>query len=315
MVQGDLSRSEAIVTSATREMMESFSALGDLTAQQLQEIELAVGLLLAVGGKAESTAGGAKFERFVEEANDTLTSLTELVAVFSKENIRVVYLIEDLIEELNAVFGLLGAIDGIADDTSLLAINAALEAARAGDVGRGFGVVSAEVRKLSSGAKALNIEITEHVGRARDLVESVAEATSWMSKRDLGLERCVEFEKDIRAVLERLTQLNDTTEQLLGRLTSLGRDLEAHVSDAIRSLQFEDMVTQISRAARERLALIGRAFGEALEAARAEPGGRSGSEIVQDLAEALEERLAHLEEDCRMPALQGDIAEGEAVLF
>ena len=78
---------------------------------------------------------------------------------------------------------IVGIIDTIAFQTNILALNAAVEAARAGDHGRGFGVVATEVRALSvrcaesaKDIKALVGEVSTHVDESVEAVDGVAEA-------------------------------------------------------------------------------------------------------------------------------------------
>ena len=314
--RADVDRVNGIIRSATGEMMASFSALGDLTAAQRGEMESALNLVRSLSGGtptggAEGTASDG-LHGFIEEAHRTLSSLTDLIANFSKENIKVAYTVEDLVRELGTVFDLVGEVDIIADDTSLLAINAALEAARAGDSGRGFGVVSAEVRKLSNDTKRLNERISKHVGDANTLVEQVQRAVLWMSERDLGLERTVAFGAEVRSLLERVGTLNDETENLLRKLTNLSSELDQNVSDAMRALQFEDMATQINRAALERLGGVIKGLQDAIEAA--DPN-LAPDQLALAIAETFEAGLQQVDSDHHMPATQDDIGAGDAFLF
>jgi methyl-accepting chemotaxis protein len=90
--------------------------------------------------------------------------------------------IDELARKSTEINGILETITGIADQTNLLALNAAIEAARAGEHGRGFAVVADEVRKLAekSGESATTIaelveEIQQEIDRVVELVQQAAE--------------------------------------------------------------------------------------------------------------------------------------------
>lgn len=71
------------------------------------------------------------------------------------------------------ITNILGAINEIAAETKMLGLNAAIEAARAGDAGRGFGVVADEIRKLSDGVKATVVNIKELIEKIKAQLEKV----------------------------------------------------------------------------------------------------------------------------------------------
>lgn len=310
---GGIERSMALVRGATSELMSVFSTLEELTNEQRGETERAMDLLAQVSAGPEAGHGddhAEGFHRFIEYAHETLKNLTSIISGFARENVRVTYAVGDLVEELETVFFNIRRVDTIADETALLAINAALEAARAGEAGKGFAVVSSEVRKLSTDTKQLNEAISANIERANRLVDQVQSAVQWMGSLDVGLEATIAFNDEVSAVLSRIERLNYSTRAVVEKLERGSQKLETQVSDAIRVLQFEDIVTQATQVAVDRMSVFVRAFQDALRDSDSEQSpGHFAETVVDDLERRLRANPVH------MPADQDSMEGGDAFLF
>ncbi len=120
----------------------------------------------------------------IEVVNSTIETMGELTAQMGKAN--------EGISELNVqsikVSDLVASIRGIADQTNLLALNAAIEAARAGEQGRGFAVVADEVRQLASRTSKATEEIIQVVGDNKKLTQnSVSQIEISLEKAEKAL--------------------------------------------------------------------------------------------------------------------------------
>ena len=123
--------------------------------------------LREVSNIARENAGNAsKSEGSVQEISVDLLSVKE-------NNQRVASLVGDLSKDSEKVVEALGFITDIADQTSLLALNASIEAARAGELGRGFAVVAGEVKGLALRTKNAAEEISEVVNSLSTRMSSV----------------------------------------------------------------------------------------------------------------------------------------------
>jgi methyl-accepting chemotaxis protein len=112
----------------------------------------------AAGSANNAVADAVNGNRITKETMSTITSLAQQVE-------RTFVFITKLKEESDGIGAVLDVIRGIAEQTNLLALNAAIEAARAGEQGRGFAVVADEVRTLASRTQESTQEIQEMIER------------------------------------------------------------------------------------------------------------------------------------------------------
>ena len=123
--------------------------------------------------------------------------------------------IKSLSEQSQKINSVLSVIGGIAEQTNLLALNAAIEAARAGEQGRGFAVVADEVRNLASRTQASTLEINEMLSELHKLV---SQAVKTMDESQQSCVRSVESSRAISeslgSVTSAVTAINDMSTQI-----------------------------------------------------------------------------------------------------
>ncbi|TVK99383.1 chemotaxis protein, partial [Shewanella algae] len=142
------------------------------------------------------------------------TSLTEISTLMAEINSAADH-IQSLNEQSQKINSVLSVIGGIAEQTNLLALNAAIEAARAGEQGRGFAVVADEVRSLASRTQASTLEINEMLSELHRLVN---QAVSAMEESQQSCHRSVEssrlISESLGAVTSSVTSINDMSTQI-----------------------------------------------------------------------------------------------------
>jgi len=112
---------------------------------------------------------------------------------------------------------IVGVIDDIADQTNLLALNAAIEAARAGEQGRGFAVVADEVRKLAERTSKATKEIAEMIRTIQDETSCAVEAIRLgTSKVDCGVEAAGRAGQALREIIQSSQEMQDVVAHIAG---------------------------------------------------------------------------------------------------
>lgn len=155
------------------------------------------------------------------------------------------------VSELNSLADsigeVVGAIKGIAEQTNLLALNATIEAARAGEAGKGFAVVADEVKKLAMETAQKTEQIDERVGKIQHAIRSSVEA----------VQRII---SDVRQIDEATTTVASAVEEQYAATAEIGRNV-AEASTGTQ--QVAQTIISVQRNAEE----TGQAAGTVLEAA------------------------------------------------
>lgn len=166
---------------------------------------------------------------------------------------------EKIEESARKVELLIGAINGIATQTNLLAINAAIEASKAGEHGKGFAVVAEEVRKLADRSKGLTVEVTDLIsevgarvkvgnelargaGLALDGIIKDVEAVASLIQR-IAAASSKQTESSSR-LLESIQAVNQAIRFNLNSMQKVGRNAEVSGAEMEK---LENMMNQLAR--------------------------------------------------------------------
>ena len=143
--------------------------------------------------------------------SETITGIQELADNISESSNAILKLREDI----NQVNQVLEVIKSIAEQTNLLALNAAIEAARAGEQGRGFAVVADEVRSLASRTQDSTTEINQILIQLQEAAQSaVTEMESSKNHVDENVARANEAGESLSAITEKVNIISDMNSQI-----------------------------------------------------------------------------------------------------
>ena len=195
----------------------------DSVTQQQQEIDqvaTAINEMSAavneIAQNAQSTADSAgNADNDSKESLQTVQSSNEAVERLGREIGEAAQVIDKLGNDVSEITGILEVIEGIAEQTNLLALNAAIEAARAGEAGRGFAVVADEVRALAKRTQDSTEQVNNMTTR---LKEGADKAVSVMQESQAVSNMSMEKARDAMEALERISQsisdISDRTSQI-----------------------------------------------------------------------------------------------------
>jgi len=239
--RAELDRAKQIFTDAIAKLIESFHAM---SAQAQRQQELGMNVVGQYRGTADAEGKVVSdFELFARQTSETLGSFVGSVVENSKLAMELVEMTDRIASEMRQILGMLGEIDGISKQTNLLALNAAIEAARAGEAGRGFAVVADEVRDLSGRTSHFSQQIRGLMQNMQQAIGETETAINKMAAQDMTF--ALKSKQDVEQAMQDVESLNRRTSETVAELNQIAAVMESSVNQAVVSLQFQDMVTQL----------------------------------------------------------------------
>jgi methyl-accepting chemotaxis protein len=224
------SLSEAIASIAaaaeeqTRSLDETALSVSNM-ASSIEQVAAQVDSLSSISTETSRTAerGGSAIGTIVDGMHTIRSTISELAADIGQ-----------LGSNSDQIGDIVKVIDRIAEQTNLLALNAAIEAARAGEHGRGFAVVASEIRKLADGSVQATKEIASHITSTQAVIGEVVTAMERLTER---VEEGANSTTSASGALQDIVSAVLTANQQIGEISSVARAMSSNSYQVIRSIE------------------------------------------------------------------------------
>jgi methyl-accepting chemotaxis protein len=299
---------QGLVADAVATLDQSFTAIRADTAAQRELIE---GMISALSDEVDAEAEDDKvtLASFIKSSAELMSSFVELTTAASKQSMELVDHIDEMSVHVEDMIERLSDMSLIADQTRLLSLNATIEAARAGSMGRGFGVVADEVRHLSNNSNEFNDQIREQLELMQSSMHRTRTAVHAQASHDA--EVLVHGKTDLDAMTTQVKKLDAMLNEQATQAAELSDRIGRSTADAVRSLQFEDIVRQVAEHAGKRIGEMADFFVEIPNHLDSLDQAELAEARVQ-VAEAAERLVAS---PPSRPADQESLDQGEIELF
>ncbi len=211
------------VASASEEMSAITKAVGDASQQQQNEVSQAVTAMTEMTSTIQNIASNAgqaasavnDIHREVTHGRQIAGDARSEIETLNREILQATEAITRLQKDSESIGAILGEISAIAEQTNLLALNAAIEAARAGEQGRGFAVVADEVRTLASrtqeSTESIRSTINEFNKGTSDVVNTVLKSRD---RAESGIRKVSETSSALEGIYNNISSINDLNVQI-----------------------------------------------------------------------------------------------------
>ena len=309
----EVQQMQDLLRDAIEKLLNSFTGMEASTRKQ-QELALEM-TALQQGENGNQTVS---FENFVNETSDTLSLFVDSTIETSKAGMGLVAMMDDITADVDQIVSVLGEIESISKQTNLLALNAAIEAARAGEAGRGFAVVADEVRNLSNRSNQFSHEIRTHMDSVYRSVRTAEAAINAMASRDMNF--ALQSKTKVQGTMNEIREINDRMGSTVTDLSDIAGEVAGNVRMAVTSLQFQDLASQLLNHINTRIgnmgAIIHSIAGIPIDDATTGEDQRGECILrLQRFHEAIDQASELIKQSRHNPVTQNQMESGDIELF
>lgn len=283
-------------------LTESFAEFNQLMEEENECIQTLIKVGKSEDNQEEQYSAAMKL--FADNTGKTLSKFINTTVEMSASSMELLQKVNTIAEELPLVVSALKDIDQISSQTNLLALNAAIEAARAGEAGRGFAVVADEVRALSNRSSGFSESIQSKIKSICNRIEDLSEGVKILASQDVTY--IMDSKRYMQDALKKIIEKAESDEEVTERLDGISTRLEDSIHNAIRALQFDDINSQNITFTNETLAFLSQELDSL---------NFNDFESVKNDVHSYAEKIKQRQDTARNPVSSTDIESGDIDLF
>ena len=242
IARSELGNMRSIINSASESLGHNLSGLESDSENQLALLRHLVDELIEATSQKQQEEHQKGMQQHSQESERIVAELINQInnVVDSASNIGGQFSV--IQEHVNAVDGMIGDIINITSQTNLLALNAAIEAARAGEAGRGFAVVADEVRTLSQRTDQFSEQIRKQIEAIKSDLEQINHTVIDVASTDIGEQ--LNLQNQIHDMWQDVAKLTDKATGQSQAINEIAERIREYVLSSVLSLQFGDLTIQ-----------------------------------------------------------------------